>query len=156
LSNYTRPALKLVKHWESYVREAYLPTPNDVWTVGYGKTEGVKEGDVLSEYGASDYLLRQLLYTAYRFEEELGDVWTALQTGQKASLLSLAYNVDMNVVGQLKYSKALTGLKEGDELKFRVEAFDSEVGFVRQNGKVLQGLINRRLAERDMWLGADE
>jgi len=151
MNNYIKPALKLVKHWESFVREAYLPTPDDVWTVGYGKTEGVKDGDTISEYGASQYLLRQLLYTAYRLEEELGYRWGNLYPNQVAALLSLAYNVDKDIMGQLKWSKALTGLKEGDELKFITEAFSPEKGFVFQNGKKLQGLVNRRLAEWDLW-----
>lgn len=149
--DHIKQSVKLVKHWESYVREAYLPTPDDVWTIGYGKTEGVKEGDTLSEYGASDYLLRQLLHTAYRLEVELGDKWAPLRTGQKASLMSLAYNVDKDVMGQLKFSKAFKALKANNQPQFKVEAFSSVKGFVFQNGKVLMGLVNRRAAEWKLW-----
>lgn len=153
-------ALPVVKSWESFEPEAYYATANErkrgILTLGYGQTEGVKEGDVASEEDATTYLQEQLKRTAGLLQEELGAQWDVLSPAQKAAVSSLAYNVDKDVVGQFKRSKALKNLKEGDIDGFLVEAFDPEQGFVRQGGKVLKGLQRRREAEKRLFLYGDD
>ena len=38
----------LIKKWEELRLVAYLPTKNDVWTIGWGHTHGVKRGDKIT------------------------------------------------------------------------------------------------------------
>ena len=50
--------IDLIKEHEGLVLKAYLPTPNDKWTIGYGHIKGVKPGDVITEEQA-ELLLRE-------------------------------------------------------------------------------------------------
>jgi GH24 family phage-related lysozyme (muramidase) len=78
-----------------------------------------------------------------------------LDTNQKAALVSLVYNIGQ---GRFLNSKAFReGLAVGDMDKFKFEAFDSEQGFVKdeKGGTILDGLVNRRQAELDLFETAE-
>ena len=71
----------------------------------------------------------------------------SLDDNQKAALTSLVYNI-----GQQKFldSKAYKeGLAVGDIERFKKEAFDSKIGFVKdkKGGTILDGLVKRRQEE---------
>jgi len=51
--------LALIKHFEGCRLEAYL-CPAGVWTIGYGHTRGVKDGDVIDQEAAEAYLIEDL------------------------------------------------------------------------------------------------
>lgn len=78
-----------------------------------------------------------------------------LDDNQKAALTSLVYNI-----GQKRFldSKAYKeGLALGDMERFKKEAFDSKIGFVKDKtgGEILSGLVNRRQAELDLFESGD-
>lgn len=154
--NYLDYALPVVKSWESFEPRAYYATENEkergIVTIGYGQTVGVEIGDTISEQEASEYLENQLHLTANKLQREVGSFWSLLSDAEKAAVVSLAYNVDKDVVGQLKRSKALQGLREFDFDKFLYEAFHPTVGFVKQNGIILKGLQRRRKAEQNLFI----
>ena len=71
----------------------------------------------------------------------------SLDNNQKAALVSLIYNI-----GQSKFleSKAYKeGLAVGNMERFKKEAFDSKIGFVKdkKGGTILDGLVKRRQEE---------
>ena len=76
---------------EAFRPTAYLPTPNDVPTIGFGTTEGVKMGDRITVERA----LIRLLADADKFQAELkrcmGDV--PLHQHEWDAYVSWAYNV---------------------------------------------------------------
>ena len=72
-----------------------------------------------------------------------------LTRGQREALLSLIDNVG---AGAFKRSKALSLLNEGDYEGAFTEFFDPDVGFTKQAGKQLAGLVNRRQTEAKSWL----
>lgn len=76
---------------EAYRDRAYLPTPNDVPTIGFGTTAGVKMGDKITVERA----LVRLLADADKFQAELrrciGDV--PLYQHEWDAYVSWAYNV---------------------------------------------------------------
>ena len=47
----------LIKESEGLRLAAYLPTANDVWTIGYGHTKGVRKGQIITQAQAEDCLL---------------------------------------------------------------------------------------------------
>lgn len=51
--------IKLIKSFEGCQLEAYL-CPAKVWTIGYGHTEGVKEGQTITQEAAEAFLLSDL------------------------------------------------------------------------------------------------
>lgn len=48
---------KLIKSYETLRLEAYMPTPNDKPTIGWGHTKGVKMGDVCNVAQAEKWFL---------------------------------------------------------------------------------------------------
>ena len=79
----------------------------------------------------------------------------SLDNNQKAALVSLVYNI-----GQSKFleSKAYKdGLAVGNIDTFKKEAFDPEIGFVKdkKGGTILDGLVNRRNAEKELFESAE-
>ncbi len=66
---------------------------------------------------------------------------------QQASIMSLLYNVGY---GNLKGTKAFDALKSGDLDTFKEEAF-GPTGFNKSKGEFVQGLQNRRDAERALF-----
>ena len=53
----TSPAgIALIKSFEQCRLVAYRPTPNDVPTIGWGHTDGVKMGDTCTQEQADDWL----------------------------------------------------------------------------------------------------
>lgn len=129
---------------ESYRGDAYLPTPQDVPTIGWGTTSGVKPGDRITP----DRALVRLLGDAERYQKALkdciGDV--PLYQHEWDAYVSWAYNVG-------------TGAACGSTLVKKLQARDYEGAcrelpkWNRQAGRVLPGLTKRRQAEMELCLG---
>lgn len=135
--------LDLIKQFEGFRDTAYL-CPAGVWTIGYGHTDGVAEGDTISEEQASA-LLAQEVAAKYepivaRNTEEL-----ELTQGQFDALVSFVYNVGAY---NFETSHLLTHLKAGD-IDAAAAQFER---WNRAGGKVLDGLTARRAAERELFL----
>lgn len=137
--------IKLVMFFEAFRGKAYLPTPNDVWTIGYGETKGVKEGDTMSEPQARKLLEQRL----GEFQKEfLPLIKVKLNDNQLAAVTSLVYNIGVTA---FKKSQCLKSLNAGDFESFKRQAFSPTIGFVKQKGKILKGLVNRRQMEKEVF-----
>ena len=105
-----------------------------VWTIGYGHTKGVSEGDIISSAQAEALLLKELKeYENY--VHELVEV--PLHQYQFDALVSWTYNLGPT---NLKSSTMLKVLNEG---KYN-EVPDQMRRWNRAGGKVLEGLVKRR------------
>ena len=137
----SQAGIDLIKSFEGLRLTAYAD-PVGVWTIGYGHTAGVKEGDQISQSQAEDLLRADL----EEFEEGVRDaVQVSLTQQQFDALVSLAFNVGL---GAFRRSTLRRRLNAGD-----YEGAAQE--FARWNmagGRVLHGLTKRRAAERDMFL----
>ena len=71
-----------------------------------------------------------------------------LNKDERNALVSLLYNIGD---GNFAKSKALKALNKGDKKTFLKEAFDPKIGFVKSDGKVLKGLVNRRAREKQIF-----
>ncbi len=121
--------------------EAYKPLKSDVWTIGYGHTKGVKPGDKITEEEAERLYEQDFkVHTA-----PLKDVKVPLNDNEKIALASFIYNVG---TGAFKTSTLKKKLDAGD----RVGAAKELERWNKQNGKVVQGLINRRNKEKKLFL----
>lgn len=158
-------ALPLIKQWEGFVPGVYFATDAEerrgLLSIGFGRTTDFVSGknltntmEITSPLIEEAWLQGQLSRTEGALKREVGDEqWASLSPNQQAALLSLAYNTDKDVVGQLKKSLALKNLKAGNIPRFLEEAFSEERGFVKQDGRTLKGLVDRRAAERELWEG---
>jgi len=140
-----------IKSFEGYQNKGYYATEAEksagIVTAGYGSTRRVAEGEKITKKQAEKYF-KEDLAVAEKAVDSL--VTVSLTPNQRSAVVSLVFNVGQ---GNFKKSKALKALNKGDMKTFIKEAFDSKVGFVRSDGKVLKGLVKRREAERKLFEG---
>ena len=134
--------IELVKHFEGFESAAYL-CPANVWTIGYGRTRNVKEGDVITELQAERDLLEELVEFG---EQVLRVVDVELTQKEFDALTSWTYNLG---VGNLQSSTLLKKLNAGDKNSVPSEM----LRWNKASGRVLEGLTRRRQAEADLWAG---
>lgn len=133
--------IDLIRHFEGLYLESYK-CPAGVWTIGYGHTGGVSAGEKISEEKAED-LLREDLGRFEKGMEEL--VKVKLNEDQFSALVSFSFNLGL---GNLSKSTLLKKLNTGDY----AGAADEFPKWRKAAGKVLQGLVKRRAAERELFL----
>lgn len=133
--------LEMIKEFEGFKGTAYL-CPAKVWTIGYGTTKNVKQGQTVTQGQA----LLMLQADVKQFESDVTSmVKVPLTQNQFDALVCFAYNVGS---GNLRSSTLLKLVNAGD--------FNGAAGqFGRWNkggGQVLAGLTRRRAAEAALFL----
>ena len=128
---------------EGYKDEAYIPIPGDVPTIGFGTTEGVKMGDRTQPIQA----LQRALNDIQKFEGAIKKcVKVPLHQYEYDAYISLSYNIGAkNFCGSTLVKKLNTGDYEG--------ACKEILRWNKANGRVIQGLVNRRQEEYQKCLG---
>jgi len=133
----------LIQEFEQCRLEAY-PDGGGVWTIGWGHTAGVKNGQTCTQAQADAWL-----------EAEVADAEASVNTyvrgwllqGQFDALCSLVYNIGGNAFRKSTLvAKLNAGDTEGAAKEFLRWKFD--------NGKEVKGLLRRRAAEQKMFLEA--
>jgi len=136
----SQECVDMIKFFEGFGSKAYL-CPADVWTIGYGRTKNVKEGDVVNELQAERDLLEELEVFG---EQVLNTVQVSLKQNQFDALTSWTYNLG---VGNLQSSTLLKVLNSGDY----TSAGKEMLRWNKAGGKVLAGLTRRRESEAKLW-----
>ena len=139
------PAIPLIKEFEGCKLKAYK-CPADVWTIGYGHTYGVKEGDEITQQEA-DRLLADDVNSFTAGVQRL--VTSDINRNQLGALVSFAFNLGL---GNLRHSTLLKLLNAGDF----VGAANQLPRWNKAAGKVLPGLTRRREAEKQLFLKEDD
>jgi lysozyme len=142
--NISKEGLSLIKKFEGCELEAYL-CPAGVWTIGYGHTKDVKEGDKINKEEA-DYLLQEEMI---EYESYINDfVEVPLNQNQFDALCSWVYNLGPT---NLKNSTMLRVLNEEKyaDVPQEIKRWN------KAGGEVLDGLIKRREAEAKMFVGEE-
>lgn len=138
--------INLISSFEGCELKAYL-CPTKVWTIGFGTTVypngvKVKKGDSCTLEQAKQFKAHDLK----RFEKTVNDlVKVPLTQNQFDALVSLAYNIG---TGAFEKSTLLKKLNTGDYQG----AADQFTVWNKGGGKVLQGLVNRRAKEKEVFL----
>ena len=136
--------LKKLKEFEGLRKEAYLDAAG-VPTIGYGHTQGVRMGDVISEYWA-EMFLKADLYDVEKLVNSLGD-WNQPQFD---ALVSFAFNMGFY---KLKTSSLMKTIKNGGSMRAIKQEF---MRWVWAGGQRLKGLERRRAWEAKRFFEADE
>ena len=139
----SQEGIDLVRAFEGCELEAYQCAAG-VWTIGYGYTKGVQEGDMWSKEKAEHMLWHE-------FENEYENAVNAcvkvpLNQCQFDALCSFTYNLGPNALGT---STLLKVLNSGD-YSLVPEQF---LRWNKAGGKVLVGLSRRRAAEVALFNG---
>lgn len=138
----------LVKKSEGLELEAYLPTPDDVWTIGFGHTKGVKKGQCINYRQAEEFLTADLEW-AEKCVDELVEV--PLNDNQFAALVSFTFNLGC---GALLGSTLLKVLNDGDyeEASRQILRWNKQRNKATGEMVVLAGLTTRRIEEQELFL----
>lgn len=142
--------IALIKSFESCRLAAYQDS-GGVWTIGWGHTKGVKQGDTCTQAQADAWFDQELPeYEGY--VNQL--VRVSLSQHEFDALVSFTYNIGPdidadNIAEGLGDSTLLRKLNAYDY----VGAANEFPKWNRVGGQVVNGLTRRRHAERRMFLG---
>jgi lysozyme len=138
------PGLALITSFETLQFTAYLPTPNDVWTIGYGHTHNVKQGDTCTSSQANKWLIDDVNGAVTDVRIMLAEI--NLTQSMFDALVSLVFNVGSGAIIQWStIRQALAGK----------DYYAACAGFYlwrKQAGKDLLGLARRRVKEMELFL----
>ena len=138
----------LIKESEGLRLAAYLPTANDVWTIGYGHTKGVRKGQIITQAQAEEYLLQDLAWVSDCINKY---VKVPISQNEYDALASFIYNIGESNFAR---SSVLRWLNAGNKQL----AADSFLLWNKQRNKrtgkleVLNGLTKRRQKEKELFL----
>jgi len=137
----SKKGIELIKKYEGLKLKAYK-CPAGVWTIGYGHTKNVKQGDVITEVQAEILLI----YDLNDFENCIKkNVRIPLTQNQFDALVSFCFNVGC---GNFLKSTLLKKLNEGKI----AEAAKEFMKWNKAGGKELAGLTKRRQEEMELFL----
>lgn len=137
--NISKAFLDKLKQHEKLMLKAYMPTKNDVWTIGYGHTKGVTEGMTITEAEAEAFLRSDLEWAEKAVSR---NVSVALNQYQFDALVSFVFNI-----GESNFKKS-TLLRELNNGNYEAAAQQFK-RWNKQKGKVLKGLTIRRAQEAE-------
>lgn len=118
-------------------------TGGEPWTIGYGHTGGVKQGDTITQDQANAFLLADLKSAINAVES---NVTTPMTDDEESALVDLVYNIG---AGNFQHSTLLRLLNTGNH----TDAAKEFQKWDHAGGKVLAGLTKRRAAEAELFKG---
>lgn len=148
-------ARNFIQGEEAFSENAYKPTPNDVWTIGYGHTGNVDGKSITKGMKITKEKAEELYRKDFELHiQPLKEINVPLTSNQKIALASFSFNLGPN---GLRNSGIFKRLQEGD-YEGAANKFDD---YVKQKNKktgeivVLKGLVNRRNKEKQLFLTPD-
>lgn len=134
-----KEALEMIKQFEGCRLTAYK-CPAGVWTIGYGHTVGVKEGQTITQEQADAYLVEDCQkFADYVDNPSYVPITGSLNDNQRDALISFAYNCG---AGNLK-----TLCKD----RTAAQISNAILLYNKAGGSVLPGLVKRRKAEQELF-----
>lgn len=137
---HSQAAIDLIKEFEGCKLEAYQDG-NGIWTIGYGHTGHVKQGDTCTQEQADAWLNEDAAVADRAIEKT---VKVELTQNQYDALVSLIYNIGAY---RFLFSTCHTCLISGDF----ADAAAAILLWDKVAGKVSPGLVRRRAAEKDLF-----
>jgi lysozyme len=130
----------LIKKYEGCKLKAYL-CPANKWTIGWGHTGGVKQGQVITQAQADALFDKDI----QRFVDGVNElVKVEVNQNQFDALVSFAYNCGVDALRKSTLLKYVNG-KEFSKASAEFDRWN------KGNGKELAGLIKRRNGEQALF-----
>ena len=140
----SQEGLSLIKKFEGCELEAYKCAAG-VWTIGYGSTKGVKEGDTITQDGADKLLAEEM----HEYEGYINDMVTSdLKQNEFDALVSWVFNLGPSNLSSSTLLNRLNN-KMWDDVPNQIKRWN------KAGGVVLQGLVRRREAEALLFEGKE-
>lgn len=139
------PGIKMIKQWEQCRLEAY-DDGGGVWTIGWGRTKDVQEGDTCTQREADLWFYEDDLRDAIEAVDRWVEVF--LNPNQYGAILSFTYNLGEDNLRKSTLLRKLNG-RDWDGVVRELPRWCKQ----RIDGElvVVQGLVNRRTAEVALW-----
>ena len=134
----SRILIEKVKEFEGFRGRAYK-CPGGIWTIGYGHTKDVKQGDKISEAEA-DRLLRKDLITFEAFVDSLN---VTVKQYKFDALVDFCYNLGCTALENSTLLRKIRSCRPDDEIRSEF------IRWVYSGKKKLPGLEKRRKWEAD-------
>lgn len=131
--------LNLIKEFEGLRLTAYRCAAG-VWTIGYGHTSRVKEGDKITHEQAEEFLLSDIKSA----EKSVNAYGRRFNQNQFDALVSFTFNC-----GARNLAKLISD-RSNDQIGEAILLYN------KAGGQILNGLVRRRKAERDLYCGSLE
>lgn len=146
LHDISQKGYAIIKEFEGFRSQAYLDT-GGVWTIGYGTIKypngvSVKKGDTCTQGQAEAWLLNDCLWVDACLDK---CVKAKITQNQFDALASFVYNIGES---QFMKSTMLTLINQGS-MTAAANQFDR---WIFDNGKRIEGLVNRRAKEKALFL----
>lgn len=146
----SKPLVDFVKTYESFRSRRYLDE-GGVPTIGYGSTHGwIMQYTEVTEEMAARALMEEINSMASQIKRDLDRRSVVLKQCEFDSFASFAYNcgVDGLIRQSNLYERVCAGVRDSS-LK------QNFLSWIKVNGKVSQGLVNRRNDEYEMFMFGD-
>ncbi len=136
--------IDLIKEFEGLSLKAYL-CPAGRWTIGYGHTAGVRKGQVITQDDAG----RMLADDCHVAERALNALGVNFRQEQFDALVSWIFNLGTGSFSTSTLRKRILAGAADEQVA------DEIVRWVNAGGKPMPGLMRRRVAEANMFLGRE-
>ena len=134
-----------LKEFEGLRLEAYK-CPAGVWTIGYGHTKGVKEGQKITEAQAEQLLRGDLLPA----EQTVNGLRLNLTQGQFDALVSFVYNVGEHAFLRSTLLETVRRARQSPDIRRQF------LRWVYGGGRELEGLRRRREWEAERYFQEED
>lgn len=132
----------LIKGKEKLRLVAYKPTPDDVWTVGWGHTHGVTANTTITKDKAEEYFVEDTAWAV----KAVNDLNVPLSQSAFDALVSFVFNCGEGAIGiDTTVGKALRA-------RLYFAAWRGLALWTKQGGKDLRGLAGRRAEEMGLFM----
>ena len=137
----SKNCIDIIKKFEGCRLSAYR-CPAGVWTIGYGHTNGIKEGNIITQKQADEFLLQDI----EKYEVMVNSYFDRYHWTQNEfdALVSFAFNVGN-----------ITGLTAAGT-RSKIMIAEKMLLYNKANGTTLPGLVKRRQVEHDLFISVHE
>lgn len=143
---------ELIKSYETLRLEAYLPTPDDKLTIGWGHTKGVYKGMQINLENAQEFFLSDVKDSV----DAVNKLPCKLTQSMFDALVSLVFNAGSKCISERStIGDALRMIPGAKGLRVNICYYAAWRGFslwTKQAGKDLLGLARRRSEEMTLFL----
>lgn len=152
--------LELLKSLEGYRGISYRDE-GGIWTIGYGHTKGIAEGESVTYLKAEQFLLADIAHAEEAVQDILGDGdegSPALTNNQYSALVIFVYNIGAGAFEHSTLAAYLLELEANAPLaKEEIDYTLSQLKrWKKVHNKVSVGLVHRREKEIALFLTPDQ
>lgn len=141
--NLSKEGVELIKRFEGLRLKAYKCQAG-IWTIGYGHTKGVREGQTITTDKAEDLLMQDIIPV----ENVINKMGVEMTQIQFDSLVSFVFNIGSGkFFASTLYCRIQIGASKEQIAKLMLK-------WIYVKGAKSRGLMNRRVAEANMYLGS--